>query len=131
VTISGFTIPGIATRRAKTTVELRDGQSFAIAGLLSSDFNDTMRGIPGIMEVPVIGTLFRSSSYQRNETELVVIITPRLVQPAPAGTLIAPTDSFVPPADDQFFLMGRTENPDSGLVPNRGGLTGRYGHIIR
>jgi len=59
-------------------------------------------------------------------------VTPKLVQPAPAGTLIAPTDSFVPPSDAQFFIMGRTENPDSGLTPIAGGgLAGRYGHIIR
>lgn len=131
VTFTGFTVPGIATRRAKTTIELRDGQSFAIAGLLSSDFRDSMRGITGIMDVPVLGALLRSSSYQRNETELVIIVTPKLVQPAVANTLVAPTDSFVPPSDDQFFLMGRTENPDSGLAPQTGGLTGQYGHIIR
>ena len=131
VTFGGFTIPGISTRRARTTVELRDGQSFAIAGLLSSDFDDTVRGIPGVMDVPVLGSILRSSSYQRNETELVIIITPKLVQPAAANTLMAPTDSFVPPSDAQFFLMGRTENPDSGLAPTTGGLTGRYGHIIR
>jgi pilus assembly protein CpaC len=131
VTFSGFTIPGISTRRAKTTVELRDGQSFAIAGLLSSDFTDTMNGIPGIMDAPVIGALFKSSSYQRNETELVIIVTPKLVQPAVANTLSAPTDSFVPPSDSEFFIMGKTENPDSGLKPRSGGLTGSYGHIIR
>jgi pilus assembly protein CpaC len=131
VTFSGFTIPGISTRRAKTTVELRDGQSFAIAGLLSSDFNDTMKGIPGVMDVPVLGGLFRSSSYQRNETELVIIVTPKLVQPAASEALAAPTDSFVPPSDTEFFLMGHTENPDSGLAPRTGGLAGRYGHIIR
>jgi pilus assembly protein CpaC len=131
VTFSGFTIPGIATRRAKTTIEMRDGQSFAIAGLLSSDFKDSMSGIPGLMDVPVLGALMRSSSYQRDETELVIIVTPKLVQPAAANTLVAPTDSFVPPADAQFFLMGRTENPDSGLAPQTGGLTGQYGHIIR
>jgi pilus assembly protein CpaC len=131
VTFSGFTIPGIQTRRAKTTVELRDGQSFAIAGLLSSNFTDTMRGIPGLMDIPIFGALARSSDYERNETELVIIITPKLVQPASAGTLVAPTDSFVPPSDAAIFLMGKTENPDSGLAPRGGGLTGKYGHIIR
>ena len=132
VTINGFVIPGIDTRRAKTTVELRDGQSFAIAGLLSSDFNDTLRGIPGLMDVPVLGTLFHSNQYQRNETELVIIVTPRLVQPVPAGTLVAPTDTFVPPSDTQMIFYGSSENPDSGLPStNGGGLTGKYGHIIR
>jgi pilus assembly protein CpaC len=132
VNLNGLIVPGIATRRAKTTVELRDGQSFAVAGLLQSDFTDQIRGIPFLADVPVLGALFRSPQYQRNETELVIIVTPKLVQPAPAGTLIAPTDSFVPPSDAQFFIMGRTENPDSGLTPiTGGGLTGRYGHIIR
>ena len=131
VTLNGFVIPAIATRRAKTTVELRDGQSFAVAGLLSSDFTDTMKGIPGIMDIPVLGALARSSEYKRQETELVIIITPKLVQPAPAGTLVAPTDSFVPPSDIDFFVMGRTEAPESGLTPQGGGLTGRHGHIIR
>jgi pilus assembly protein CpaC len=131
VSFNGFVIPGIQTRRAKTTVELRDGQSFAIAGLLSSNFTDTMRGIPGLMDIPIFGALARSSDYQRNETELVIIITPKLVQPASAGTLVAPTDSFVPPSDAAIFLMGKTENPDSGLSPRGGGLTGKYGHIIR
>jgi pilus assembly protein CpaC len=133
VTFSGFTIPGISTRRAKTTVELRDGQSFAIAGLLSSDFTDDMRGLPGVMDVPVLGALFRSSQYQRNETELVVIVTPKLVQPVAAGSLAAPTDTFVPPSDTQFFLNGKTENPDSSLTSrmNGGGLTGQYGYILR
>lgn len=131
VTFAGFTIPGISTRRAKTSVELRDGQSFAIAGLLSSDFTDTLNGIPGMMDIPILGALARSSAYQRNETELVIIITPHLVQPVAAGGLLAPTDSFVPPSDAQMFLMGRSENPDSGLVPRGGGLIGNYGHIIR
>ncbi len=132
VNLNGTIIPGIATRRAKTTVELRDGQSFAVAGLLQSDFNDQIRGIPFLADVPILGALFRSPQYLRSETELVIIVTPKLVQPAPAGTLIAPTDSFVPPSDAEFFIMGRTENPDSGLTPfPGGGLSGRYGHIIR
>jgi pilus assembly protein CpaC len=133
VRLNGFVIPGIATRRAKTTVEVRDGQSFAIAGLLSSDFTDTLRGIPGIMDVPVLGALARSTDYQRNETELVIVITPKLVHPAPAGTLKAPTDSFVPPSDAEIFLLGRPEGQDSGLIPGAsgGGLSGKFGHIVR
>ena len=133
VTLNGFVIPGISTRRAKTTVELRDGQSFAIAGLLSSTFTDTIRGIPALMNVPVIGALFRGTHFQRNETELVIIVTPHLVKPAPPNTLVAPTDTFVPPSDAQLFLLANPENPDSGLqrTPQGGGLTGKYGHIIR
>jgi pilus assembly protein CpaC len=130
--LNGLVIPGIATRRARTTVEIRDGQSFAIAGLLQNSFRDNVRGVPGLSSLPIIGALLRSSQYQRNETELVIIVTPTLVQPVQANAVIAPTDSFVPPSDFQFFVAGRTENPDSGVAPPAGGgLTGKYGHIIR
>ncbi|HLZ66517.1 MAG TPA: type II and III secretion system protein family protein [Aliidongia sp.] len=132
VVTSGFTIPGIAVRRARTTVELRDGQSFAIAGLIQSNFNDSVRQIPGLGDIPILGALARSSEFDRQETELVIMVTPKLVHPAPAGTLIAPTDSFVPPSDTDIFLFGQSEAGDSGTIPvNGGGLTGRYGHIIR
>ena len=132
VKLSDTIIPGISTRRAKTTIELRDGQSFAVAGLLRSDYTNQIRGIPFLDDIPILGTLFRSPQYQRSETELVIIVTPKLVQPAPEGTLVAPTDSFVPPSDADIFIMGRTESPDSGMAPPKGGgLIGKYGHIIR
>lgn len=133
VVLNGFVIPGISTRRARTTVELRDGQSFAIAGLLQSDFSDQVQQIPGLSDIPILGALARDSQFQRNETELVIIITPRLVQPAPAEALASPTDGFVPPSDADIFVNGQREAPDSGFLPasNGGGLTGRYGHIIR
>ena len=132
VVTSGFTIPGIAVRRARTTIELRDGQSFAIAGLLQSNFNDSVRQIPGLGDIPVLGALARSSEFQKDETELVIIVTPKLVRPAPAGSLIAPTDSFVPPSDLDIFFAGQAEAGDSGAMPaGGGGLTGRYGHIVR
>jgi pilus assembly protein CpaC len=133
VVINGFVIPGISTRRARTTVELRDGQSFAIAGLLQSDFTSQIDQIPGLSDIPILGAFARDSQIKRNETELVIIITPHLVQPAPADTLAAPTDSFVPPSDADIFIKGQREASDSGFMPapNGGGLTGRYGHIIR
>jgi pilus assembly protein CpaC len=133
VTIQNFVIPGISTRRAKTTVELRDGQSFAIAGLLSSNFKDQMRGVTGLMDIPVLGALMRSTEYQRDETELVIIVTPRLVQPATPTALLAPTDSFVPPSEAELFLLGRSEGASEGVIPasGSGGLSGKYGHIIR
>ena len=141
VVVSGFNIPGITTRRATTTVELRDGQSFAIAGLIQSDFEDTIRQFPGFGDVPVLGGLLRSTNYQRKETELVIIVTVRLVKPAEAGTLAAPTDGFRPPSDLDMFLFGRTESPESGSdkadgghrlsARNSGGIVGQYGHIIR
>jgi pilus assembly protein CpaC len=128
VTVGGVGVPGLTTRRAKTTVELRDGQSFMIAGLLQNDFSDNIRQWPWLGDVPILGNLFRSPSFNRKETELVVLVTPRLVKPAKAGTLAAPTDRFVPPTDPDLFLHGRLEGRAG---PDSGGLAGRYGHIIK
>jgi pilus assembly protein CpaC len=139
VQLQGFVVPGLTTRRATTTVELRDGQSFAIAGLLQNDFADTVRQLPGIGDLPIIGALVRSTDYQRNETELVILVTPHLVQPAPAGTLATPADNFVPPSDLGIFLMGYTEGPQPKgargahmlSAQSAGGIQGAYGHIIK
>ena len=142
-TLAGSTIPGLTTRRASTTVELRDGQSFAIAGLLQNDFSDSINQLPGVGDLPILGALFRSSRYQRNETELVIIVTPRLVQPVKAGTLAMPTDHFVPPSESDLFFMGKIEAKQSGITSQRksaghklgaqsaGGVDGPYGHIIK
>jgi len=142
--LSGFNIPSLTTRRAKTTVELRAGQSFAIAGLLQSNFKDTVEQIPGLGDIPILGALARSSDFTQEETELVIIITPYLVQPALAGTLSAPTDYFVPPSDFDFFLRGKIESPESGktkIEPSNGrqilsrrgdgGIDGKYGYVIK
>jgi pilus assembly protein CpaC len=130
VNANGITIPGISTRRVKTSVEVRDGESFAIAGLLSENFADSAQGIPGITNIPIIGALLRDSNFQRKQTELVIFVTPRLVRPTIANTLRAPTDSFVPPSEQDIYFNGKAEAPDSGR-PQGGGLTGSYGHIIR
>lgn len=115
VVINGLRIPGLQTRRAKTTVELRDGESFAMAGLLRKDFQDTVRQFPILGSIPIIGTLFRSTNFQKEETELVIIVTPRLVRPVRAGMLKAPTDRVAPPDEVDLFLLGRT---DSGVGVN-------------
>ncbi|RME95960.1 MAG: type II and III secretion system protein family protein, partial [Alphaproteobacteria bacterium] len=110
--VNDTTIPGLVTRRAKTTIELRDGQSFAIAGLLQSNHSKARRQLPWIGQVPVLGSLFRSASYERRETDLVIIVTPRLVQPAgPGDRLVTPFDKHVPANDIEFFLNGKDEKP--------------------
>ncbi len=86
IVINNLRIPGLQTRRAKTVVELKDGQSFALAGLIRRDFQDTVRQFPILGSIPIIGALFRSTNFQREETELVIIVTPRLVKPVKAGT---------------------------------------------
>jgi len=141
VTLTGFVIPGLSTRRARTTVELLHGQSFAIAGMIQSDFEDTIREVPLINKVPILSTLFRSSSFQRNETELVIIVTPYLVKPAEPGTLTDPTAGIALPSDADMVLFGRTDAklardaPGAGKTPldlqGAGGVEGQYGHILQ
>lgn len=110
VTINGLIVPGLQTRRAKTVVELRDGQSFAIAGLLRNDFQDTVRQLPLLGSLPIIGTLFRSTGFQKQQTELVMIVTPRLVKPIQnAADVRLPTDRVGDPHELDLFLMGRTD----------------------
>lgn len=146
VTIGGLVIPGLQTRRASTTLELRDGQSFALAGLIRKDFQDTVRQFPILGSLPIIGTLFRSTGFQKNETELVIIVTPRLVKPFKAEQAALPTDRVLPPHELDLFLMGRTDkavginplNPDA-MPPEAGkapagekpaGFTGPNGYEL-
>jgi pilus assembly protein CpaC len=142
VTINGLTIPGLQTRRAKTTLELRDGQSFAVAGLLRKDFQSTVRQFPLLGSIPIIGALFSSRGFQRQETELVIIVTPRLVRPVPAGQIRLPTDRVQPPSELDLFMRGRTdkavgtnpfdpnEPPKDGPKPTppAGGFSGPNGY---
>ena len=109
VTTSGINVPGLKVRRATTTVELRNGQSFAIAGLIQDDFNDTLKALPGVGSIPIIGALLRSTSYQRNQTELVVFITVHLVGPGPASNISVPTDRVIPPTPAQVIGLGHNE----------------------
>lgn len=110
VRVGGIDIPSLIVRRANTTVELRDGQSFAIAGLLQSVGQTDQKQLPWISDVPILGTLFRSASYQKKETDLAIIITPRLVRPARPGDMIkTPLDNTVAANDPDFFLLGRAE----------------------
>ena len=133
VTIGGTTIPALSRRDARTTVELRDGQSFAIAGLLQTRNRQDVSQVPWIGSVPVLGTLFRSSSYQQQETDLVIIVTPRLVAPAvPGQRLASPLDSRLPANDVDFFLNGQMEvrKRYDDYVNSGGEVKGPYGHII-
>lgn len=107
--ISGTAIlPSFTTRRASTTVQLFDGQSFAIGGLIKHNIATNIKAIPGIGEVPVLGTLFSSSDFQNDQTELVFIITPHLVKPLPANYKL-PTDAYIQPNRAEFFLGGKME----------------------
>jgi pilus assembly protein CpaC len=133
ITISGTTVPAFTTRNAETTVELRSGQSFAIAGLLQANDTRNIDQIPWLGSVPVLGALFSSKGYQKLETDLVVIITPDLVKPVvPGQRLATPFDDRLNGNDKNFFLMGQSEvkKDYSGFVPSVGGVQGPYGHMI-
>ena len=105
VTLNGFQIPALTIRRAETTVELGSGESFMIAGLLSSNANNTIDKTPGAGDLPILGSLFRSTEFRRGETELVIVVTPYLVQPVNDRDIVLPTDGYAAPnAGEQFFL---------------------------
>jgi len=133
VQISGFTIPALTKREARTTVELRDGQSFAIAGLLQSSNVENIDQLPWLGSVPVLGALFRSTSFQKHETDLVIIVTPHLVKPAtPGDHLATPFDDRLQGNDVDVFAMGQLERKKkfNEWVTSGGELAGPYGHIL-
>lgn len=137
VTLQNYVIPSINTRRVATTVELADGQSFAIAGLLKEEARETISKFPVLGDIPILGALFRSSSFQRRDTELVVIVTPHLVKPVDLNKQTLPTDAWVEPNDFEFYLLGTMEgqggskrpgNVAQPPQPSRGKLEGEFGH---
>ena len=114
VTIAGTTIPALSTRRAETTVELGSGQSFMIAGLLRNDHNNAISKAPGVGDMPVLGALFRSNAFKRNESELVIVITPYLVKPVDANQIVLPTDGYKAPTDLDQILFGQLSGGTTG-----------------
>ena len=113
---NGFNIPSLTTRRAETTVELGSGQSFAIAGLLQNTTNQNLNDVPGLKEIPVLGALFRSDAFQRQESELMIVVTPYIVRPV-SSRLPLPTDGYQPPKDLERFLLGQTHVPQPAPKP--------------
>jgi len=111
VQISGITIPALTTRRAQTTVELGSGESFAIAGLLQNDVLQQVSKVPWLGDVPVLGSLFRSTQFERDESELVIIVTPYIVKPVAVAQLPVPTDGFQAPTDAARVLRGQMNGP--------------------
>lgn len=146
VTLQGFTIPAITTRRASTVIELSDGQSFAIGGLLQDTVRTSISQFPFLGDIPILGALFRSTTFQKNETELLIIVTPHLVKPLNMASQPLPTDFYVEPNDFELYLLGFAEkggfggkkgltSPTAEAVPSRrigGGsrLEGSFGHIV-
>jgi len=128
VRVGGVEVPALRVRRANTTIELRNDQSFAIAGLLQNETTNSKSQAPWIGDIPVLGSLFRSTSYQKAETELVIIVTPRLVQPvSDISQLSTPLDNLAVPSDAETFLNGSLEGP---ATASAGGLSANYGHVL-
>ena len=129
---AGIVVPALTVRRAMTTLELKDGQSFVLAGLLQNNLSTAQQQLPWLGSVPVLGALFSSKSYQRNETDLIIIVTPRLVNPLRAGDVKrTPFDTTLASNDVDFFLNGknevtRTEVRGGGAIIERGPI----GHML-
>lgn len=136
ILLEDLLIPGLQVRRAKTTVELRNGQSFAIAGLLQENLRNDVRQIPVLGDLPVLGALFRSAGFESGQTELAVIVTPYLVKPSTLAKLRTPDQNFVPPTDAELFGLGRVEgapSEDSAALgrDQAAGIVGAYGYILQ
>ena len=134
ILVNGTLIPGIINREVHTSVELRNGQSFAIAGLLQAQSNNDISQLPWLGKLPVLGALFRWTNYQKQETDLVVIVSPHLVTPVrPGQQLATPFDTTLSANDIDLFLMGDTERQKryTDFVASGGGLNGPYGHILQ
>ena len=114
VTLNGFQVPGLTTRRAETTIELGSGQSFMIAGLLSNNIQNQVDKTPLLGDIPVLGNLFKSRSFRRGETELVIIVTPYLVKPVNANDIVLPTDGLRAATDPQQYLLNKETDGVSG-----------------
>ncbi len=149
--VGGITVPALTTRRVDTVIELQDGQSFAMAGLIQENLREAISKYPILGDIPILGALFRSTSFQKDETELIVIVTVHLVKPVDMKKHSLPTDAFLEPNDFEFMLMGYMEGVgDSPVIPSKdggmseptessqekplplasgGGLEGPFGHL--
>ncbi len=133
---SSFIVPSLTKRSASVTVELADGETIGIAGLISEDVREVVTKFPGLGSIPIFGALFRSQAYQQGETELVIMVTPRLARPIAPESIKLPTDKFVRPNDWEFYLLGKTEGSPkrvrerSSISTDTGGTAGNFGHAL-
>ncbi len=133
VVIEGFAVPGLTTRRAKTQLELEDGQSFAMAGLLKDDLTEIVSKVPLLGSIPILGALFRSTSYQKGKTELVILVTPKIIKPGEGLPEKWPTKGLKEPGDLAFYLLGSMAERDQeehALPLSLQELEGEFGHDL-
>jgi pilus assembly protein CpaC len=133
VTFSGISVPGFRTRNNVTTVELPSGGSIATAGLISTQTQQAINGLPGLMDLPVLGALFRSRDYQRNETELMIIVTPYIVHDLDPDQVVRPDQNFEDASDPQAVLLGRVNRiySRSGSLQPLPGYAGKIGFVTQ
>ncbi len=129
-TIAGARVPGLSTRTVSTIVELGDGQSFAIAGLLKETASENVSKYPVLGDIPILGALFKSQAFQNKETELVIIVTPHLVEPIDKAEQPLPTDYYIAPDDAEFYLWGIFGKSQGDIPSEKAGLDGEFGHIF-
>jgi pilus assembly protein CpaC len=136
---SSYSIPSLTKREASSTLELADGQTMSIAGLISEKMKESINKFPGLGDIPGLGVLFKDSKFAKDTTELVIFVTPRLAKPLLAQNALLPTDSFIEPDNVDFFVLGRTESrkvrnrwvdKDVATRSNKGGLDGDYGQQL-
>jgi pilus assembly protein CpaC len=131
-----FFVPSLRSRRATSSLELLDGQTIAIAGLISNNARENIDKFPGLGDIPILGLLFRSEDFQKDQTELVIFVTPRLAKPVSDDKIHLPTDNFVEPNDVQFYLLGqmegkaRKESAAAKEPVSQDGLEGQFGHQL-
>jgi len=131
VTANGVSVPAFRRRQASTTVELRDGESFVVAGLLQDDFTGGTRRVPWLGDLPILGALFRSSDFQRSQSELMIFVTAHLVSPTRGDALIMPTDRIRLPTESELFLQGRLQGRSGGAAEvARQDFRGGYGYVL-
>ncbi len=136
LTLANITVTGFKTRETKTSVEMHDGQSLAISGLLTDDFTDLATQVPWLGDIPILGTLFRSANYTRNQSELVVIITAHLITPVDGDILALPTERIRIPNEKELFLLGNISGKRKGGTSSTVGsvasqdFSGSYGYVM-
>lgn len=145
-TDSSFIVPSLVKRSTSTTVELADGQTIAIGGLISDNLRESVDKLPGLGDIPILGQLFRSQQFIKGQTELVIMVTPRLVRPFNKAGIALPTDGFVESSDFDFYLLGKmserkvkggseislnqSERVNDEAIPDNGGTQEKYGHEL-
>jgi len=131
VQFAGFVIPGLTTRRAATTIDLADGESFALAGLLSENIRENVKKFPFLGDIPILGTLFKSTGFQKNETELVIIATPRFIKPMDGRDMALPSDAYEEPDNAEIYLNIRKKYTRPTSDPSfEAELDGEFGHTF-